>query len=354
MYDFFKRIDVIIQKNRFPSSNQGLLNGNIGICMFYYHLARKTGSVEFERIADELLEKVYTNMNSLAPPDFENGLAGIGWAIEYLIKNGFAEGDTDLVLEEIDNRVFRTLTEDQNLTFELTNGLSGYLFYLISRLKNLKTPPSIAQRINLELFILTINRLDELVTSQFPSIVKDINFDLFWKFPMVLFGLNAALKLNLYNEKIKCIIKQWLPYFEAYIPSFHINRLILALSLNRLYNQIPDVRLEKQIKILLIATDFNILKTEIDYSFLNVRIGWPGVVLLLNLAKSELCVDSPNYRDIERTYFEIIQEQKYQVDNLLHAEYNLLSDQEGLSFGLAGIGLIELLLPNVLFRERIT
>ena len=205
-----------------------------------------------------------------------------------------------------------------------------------------------AKRITRELLIQTINRIDELVTLQFPSIVKDVKFDLFWGFPAMLVGLNEAYKLKAYNEKIVCMIKQWLPYFEAYIPSLHINRLFLAVVLKRLNSEIAEERLEKQIRILLFATDFEILKTEIDFNLTNVRFGWPGVILLLNIASNKLEPDYPNYQLLERTYLEIIDKQREQFEYLHQNLHAVMFNQFGLFNGLSGIGLMELLLPEIL------
>jgi hypothetical protein len=198
------------------------------------------------------------------------------------------------------------------------------------------------------LLILTINKLDELVTAQFPNIVKDISFDLFWRYPAMLYGLKEAFKLNIYNEKIICMIRQWLPYFEAYIPSLHINRLYIAVALKQISFITPDNRLEKQIQILLFTTDFEVLKTEVNHNEINVRIGWTGVAWLLNFASKELQPDYSNYPLINQTYCEIIEKHKDQIENLQQNSQSGSSSQLGLSLGLAGIGLMELLWPGIL------
>lgn len=338
----------IIQQNAFTGSNHGLMNGNTGISIFFYHLTRKTDNPDYEKIADGLLDKAFANLSLLAPVDFENGLAGIGWGIEYLVQNNFAEGNTDEILEEVDNKVFRALNEDSHTSFELTTGLTGYLFYLINRLKNINTPISIAQHINRELLILTINKIDQMVPAQFPSIVKDINFDLFWRFPAILFGLHNAFKLNIYNEKIICMVRQWLPYFETYLPSLHINRLFLAVVMKQITSQIPDKRLEKQIQILLFATDFEVLKTEVDHNIINIRIGWPGVAWLLNVASKELTPDLPNYQFITQTYYSIIDRHSDQLEKRQQSIPVETSIQYGPGLGLTGIGLMELLWPGII------
>lgn len=338
----------IIQQNGLTGANHGLMYGNTGLCIFFYHLARKTNNPEYEKIADDLLDKVFASLSTSAPADFDNGLAGIGWGVEHLVQNNFAEGNPDEILEEVDNKVFRALNEETHQSIELGNGLTGYLFYLINRLKRKEEPFSMAHRINRELLILTINKIDELATLQFPTIVKDIYFDLFWRFPVMLYGLTEAFKLNIYNEKISCMIRQWLPYFEAYIPSLHINRIFMAVVLKQICVLMPDKRLEKQVQILLFATDFELLKTEVDHRVFNIRYGWPGVVWLLNLALKEIPDDWPNHELIGQTVHEITGRHKDPLENLPLNSPEGNSVQSGLTLGIAGIGLMELLWSGVL------
>jgi lantibiotic modifying enzyme len=348
MKPFTVQIAEYIEQNGLSCSNHGLMHGNMGMSIFFYHLARNTNNPEYDKIAGDLLDKAFDNMSVLASVDFENGLAGIGWGIEHLVQNNFIEADIDEILEEADNKVFKALNENPVSSFELDNGLTGYLFYLIYRLKN-KTPSfSMAAQINKELIILTINKIDELVTSQFPNIVKEMQFDLFWRFPVMILGLEEAYKLTVYNDKIVCMFRQWLPYFEAYIPSLHINRLFLAVALKQINELMTDKRLEKQIQILLFATDFEILKTEVDHEALNLRNGWPGVALLLNIASKELPSDMPNYQLIEQTYKTIIERHNDTFENLSLNNQDATSQEFGLALGLSGIGLTELLRPGIL------
>ncbi len=348
MGKYHLKIAQFIQQKALENSNYGLMRGSMGLSIFFYHLAKSTNNnQEYEELADNLLDKVFPSISTWSSPDFENGLAGIGWGIEYLVQNGFAEGNTDEVLEEIDNKIFKILQKDNLTSFELTNGLTGYLFYLISRLKKPTNPNALEQRINRELLISVINSLEGLVTNQFTSIVKEMNFDLFWRFPAVLYGLSEAFNLNIYPEKIKRMIKQWLPYFEAYIPSMHINRLYLATVLCQVNAILPNKRLEKQIQILLFATDFETVKTEFNPNVQNIRYGWPGVVWLLKKASLIIPETYPNYEKIESTRTEIIAKYKCNWDNITTNGLLENGKQFGLSEGLAGPGLMELLYPEV-------
>lgn len=340
-----------IQQNGLAGTNYGLMHGNTGLCLYFYQLSKRTNNPEYEQLADDLLDKVFANLSTSAFADFENGLAGIGWGIEYLVQNGFAEGDTDDILEEVDNKVFKSLNEENINSFELGNGLTGFLFYLISRMKKPTNPNSMAQRINRELLILTINKLDELVTNQFTSITKEMYFDLFWRFPVMLYGLVQAFELNIYSEKIRCMINQWIMNLETYLPSMHINRLYMATVLMEVNKRIPNKRLEKQIQILLFATDFDVLKTEVDPGAFNIRYGWPGVVWLLQQALEIIPVAYPNHQLIGITRLDITTKYRHTLENLPTSPLSTTPKQYGLSEGLPGIGLMELLWPGILTED---
>jgi hypothetical protein len=341
------KIAQFILDSKLEGSNHGLMHGGTGISIFFNHLARKTNNADYEQFASDLLDNAFANLSTLFPTDFENGLAGIGWGIEYLVQNNFAEGDADEILEVIDNKVFRLLNEELLASFELTNGLTGYLFYLIYRLKNKTASLSMVHRINRELLILTINKIDEQVTTQFPLIVKDIYFDMMWKFPVMLSGLSEAFTLNIYNEKIVCIIKQLLPNFEAYLPAMQINRIYMATILQQIFNQIPDPRLEKQIKILLFSTDFNTLKTEIDPDQMNLRFGWPGVVIILHKAIQKIPAGYPNHSKLKSVYQYIINKYNNTLFNLQSPALTPNTRNLGISEGISGIGLFCMFMSGI-------
>lgn len=337
-----------IRQKGWTGPDNGLMIGKTGLIIFYYHLARTTNNPDYEKTADELLESVYANISTSSTVDFGNGLSGIGWGIEYLVQNHFAEGDTDQILEEVDNKIFRFLNEETHVSFELDTGLTGILFYLISRLKKRKEPLSMAQQINRELFFLIINKIDECVTAQFPDMVKELHFDLFWRFPAVLFGLTEAFKLRIYNNKISNMIRQWLPYLEAYMPSLQINRLFLAIILQKINSLMPDKQLEKRARILLFATDFEILKTEVDHRVINIRYGVTGLLWLLHIAMKELPSDWINYPLIGTTYRVILKSNQSAISNWSFDIPDGRKMASGLTVGFAGVRLLDMLWPEVL------
>lgn len=338
-------IPQLVQNQKLVGTNNGLLNGNTGLAIFLYHFSRESHDTNCEEAADNLLDKVFEGITNAVPTDFENGLAGIGWGIQYLINKGFANGDTNEILQEVDTKVYRILCDPLLASFELTNGIIGYLYYLNSRLNVADDPYSMVYRINRELLISVINKLDELVCLQFSTILKEHYFDLFWRFPLTLYALTESYKLNIYNHKIEQIVKQFLMHFETYIPSLHINRLFMALALTQLNAIIPNKRLVKQSQILLFATNFEQMDSEFDPNHQGIRYGWPGAIWLLYMSKMCISPQMPNYNLIIKTHVEYVKRFKFKsAIDLNSAASNSL--KPGISEGVAGIGLLELLWPN--------
>lgn len=115
------------------NADQSLFNGKTGIMLFFFHYARFTGNHYYEDFAGELLNDVCMNLSVDLPITFLDGICGIGWSIEYMKKQGFIEGDTDEILEEIDKKVMeRDLRRITNTSFDY--GLEGIVAYIRSRL----------------------------------------------------------------------------------------------------------------------------------------------------------------------------------------------------------------------------
>lgn len=240
--------------------NIGLMNGKMGIAMAFYHLARKTGNKIYEDYAGELIDEIYEEISLSTPCDFENGLAGIGWGIEYLVQNGFIEADTDEVLEEFDNRIFKELIYNTPKEIGLLNGLVGIGMYLLKRIQN---PQSNDEKIttltNKHTLIHLIDELDrrtqdvsELIvepqTVNFelkspdhkPQTTFNKSFDLMWDYPVLLWFLAELHTQNIINFKVEKILERIVaPLFNNNnFPSLQSNQLILALALTKLYQTI--------------------------------------------------------------------------------------------------------------------
>ena len=112
-------------------NNLGLLNGKMGISIFFYHYATFTGCKRYHRFADELINELYSEISYNSPIDFANGLCGIAWGISYIKIHNFVEVDND-VLDELDEKIMEIDTE-RIKDYSLERGLAGFGYYAMSR-----------------------------------------------------------------------------------------------------------------------------------------------------------------------------------------------------------------------------
>ncbi len=341
--------DYLITKNN--DSGIGLLNGNMGICIFLYHSYKETGNNTYKKYADDLIDDIYKN---LKPSDvtFETGLAGIGWGINYLVTQEFCKGNTNLILKEIDSCIYRFFQSKPKLTLNLLNGLTGYLLYTISRLKNIQNQSNNESKtINRLLLIDIINKFDEETSNAFKHLSKDIYTDLFNAFPWAIYSLKEALALNIFNEKINYILKEWLYNFEVNWPRLHIHRMALAISLKMIDQQLDKPLFSKLIKNLLYTVEKEIIFKELNPYLYNMSGGWHGYIFLLKMG-SEIFEENkiPNYFLFEKVRNKILNKNKSifatYIDDILTDSKEYSPPNLGIKDGLAGVGLSRILYAN--------
>ena len=114
---------------------KGLFHGQMGLIIFFYHY-RLIKNVLYMRTAERLLDSLICSMTADIPDNYAEGLAGIGTAIEYLLQNGFIEGNADEILSEIDRRLILSISSISGGMWNLPTGLCGWLRYFRFRLQN--------------------------------------------------------------------------------------------------------------------------------------------------------------------------------------------------------------------------
>jgi lantibiotic modifying enzyme len=115
--DHLQRIANVLLLNSSFIENLGLLNGKMGISIFFYKYGSYLDNKIYTDYAGELIDEIYEEVNTNTSIDFANGLAGIGWGIEYLAKHKYIESNTDEALEDMDNVIYRSLLSNP-LLFE--------------------------------------------------------------------------------------------------------------------------------------------------------------------------------------------------------------------------------------------
>ncbi len=116
-------------------TNIGLFNGKMGLVIFFFHYYKYTNSLIYKEIAELLFDDIIDNIHVETPLNFANGLAGIGWGISYLHQKKILIGDINECLKEIDEKILSIrwgCLENKSLNY----GLTGYIIYIFSRIKN--------------------------------------------------------------------------------------------------------------------------------------------------------------------------------------------------------------------------
>jgi len=221
--------------------NLGLMHGKMGIAIYFFHLARETGNSIYEEYAGELIDEIYKEIHAKTQCDFENGLAGIGWGIEYLLRNKFIDADPNEVLEEFDSQIIHEITFHAPDDVGILYGLNGYILYFLSRLQS-NTPGSTTYEILNNSLKETLNKLQKRIEEHSSDILTDDIwkepeiFNLTWNYPNALWVLVELVDNVLFITQSEHMIKQLLKPLEEgrILPKLQSHRLMVALVLEKI------------------------------------------------------------------------------------------------------------------------
>ncbi|WP_430408716.1 lanthionine synthetase C family protein [Kordia sp.] len=178
------------------------INGGLpGIIIFYFQLHQVTKDERHYDTAVQYLEVLYDQLETNMPTSYlySEGLAGIGWFLNYIqrfitLENDFDTPDFDAVFLQI------ATTELKRKNYEFLNGFSGIVMYLLNK-KSTDTSrlSSLVDIVHTEIFKLAnpisfFERSD--VQHKFPSINLGVSHG--------VYGFIAVLN-KLYAKGINCV-----------------------------------------------------------------------------------------------------------------------------------------------------
>ena len=105
-----------------------LIGGKMGAVLFYYELYRNTNIETYGDIADRLLSEVLDNIGKIKGNSIDQGLSGVGWGINYLLRNAFVEADKD-TFADLECQIFC----DESVAFDTDFSTLSSALYLISK-----------------------------------------------------------------------------------------------------------------------------------------------------------------------------------------------------------------------------
>ncbi|MGI6323046.1 MAG: lanthionine synthetase LanC family protein [Bacteroidales bacterium] len=244
--DLKKKIDNRLQRianvlliNSSFIDNPGLLNGKIGISIFFYNYGRYTGNKIYTDYAGELIDEIYEEIAINTPLNFANGLTGIGWGIEHLVKNKFVDADTDEALADIDNAVYGGILNNPML-LESENDLFGYGHYCLSRLRGHENDDdNLNTLIKKEHLIYLIDECERLLVHK-----RYLEFNILQlsvaTINSLLWFLLEADRLGLFPVKVKKVLKYLPDYVSKEPPENRADLLLLNELAGRAVSQISD------------------------------------------------------------------------------------------------------------------
>jgi hypothetical protein len=110
----------------------GLFDGQLGAALFFYRYARYSGRSSYSDYSDQVMDVVAESIYANTPKALCNGLAGIGWTVDYLMKNGFVEADEE-VLEEVDAALEKMTVQEIEAEIHAETPLFSRGIYALAR-----------------------------------------------------------------------------------------------------------------------------------------------------------------------------------------------------------------------------
>jgi len=214
-----KYISETLIQNEVNVSNPGLIYGKMGLAVFYFHYARYTGDQSFEEYAMILMEKLQEQIQQQHTINYRDGLAGIGTGIEYLVRNGFLEADTNEVLEDLDKEIFRATVFGNHADVSLFTGLSGLGRYLLFRVEGKYANDDYISTLDNKMLLIHITDAFE---RKYPS-MKTAEIE------EVFFFLHAMEQTNIFPTKAKQLLKS----ISSYLSSSKQDEIMSGFLINK-------------------------------------------------------------------------------------------------------------------------
>lgn len=325
--------DVILEQSP-CMDNPGLLHGKMGISIYLFHLYKKTGKTLYRDHAELLIDTIWEKAeDNVLPLDFESGLAGVAWGIKYLVKNRFIEAETDDILYELDDKVFKFLADRKELPIDLHEGLLGYGFYLLSRLQdkefeNMTNRDFMLKRLAID----HINQIYDTMERKNDLFKEPVGFKIDWPLPLLFVLLVEFRKLRFYDRKIDITLERLSKIAFSIFPLNTSNRLYLSIVMMMIAKEMDCAQWEQHAVLLQNHINEGQLLSEFPGKSIWVSNGLGGIILYLKQAgktnkKSKMVSCKAGQRILQSSLWQgISSEGKFHPKRL------------GLYEGIAGVG----------------
>jgi len=181
--------------------NISLCHGKAGHAIMLYEFGKKRKSKYVFSEASNFSSDVVNNLEGATSIDFEYGLSGIGWAIEYLYHRGFLTKPDLAKITYFEDTIFRHILNAPFENIGLFDGWTGVAFFFQIRLcRHIKDRNRAGMLIG-EIAIEHILRQIALCLARKNNFDVPLNFDLKWGLPWLIILLSKIIQTTKNRSK---------------------------------------------------------------------------------------------------------------------------------------------------------
>jgi len=195
-----------------------LFKGNIGISLFLFYYSQFCGDDKFYNKAQKLIEKSFEIVqNGVNYQTFAGGLAGLGWFIEHLSQNNFLEVDTNEIIGDLDDFLYKyMLDEIKKGKYDYLHKAGGIALYFLLRKTNPKSKKYLEEYVDClaehsEVDQTSIKWKSEIIVAD-KEPIKGFNLSLSHGMSSIIGILSKILKRGINKDKTDKLLRGAIDY----------------------------------------------------------------------------------------------------------------------------------------------
>lgn len=172
--------------------------------------------------------------------NIRNGLAGVALLVKCLHNKGVFNGKISSVLREIDDTIFRTITNNNGLSQLKIQDAIEVLYYLVITTKSEEHINTETNELNFELIRILVDKIFEDITTE--ELADTFIYRIDHLLPQILIVLSKVLNLGIYKTRICQLLKLLEPLILYKMPILHSNRLYILVAISKIIGscELPD------------------------------------------------------------------------------------------------------------------
>jgi hypothetical protein len=137
-----KEIDLILKSEYLNENHVGIHSGLSGIALFQAHYSKYLKLSSQENFGANVISHSISKINNgYNYPTFCNGIAGLGWTIDYLNNERLLSIDCDGLLSELDDFLYENMVNQLQIrNYDFLHGAIGIAMYFLNRYRSTKLP----------------------------------------------------------------------------------------------------------------------------------------------------------------------------------------------------------------------